>query len=110
MRGSSPFQNVQMGSSPSSSGPPGPSDSSASLNPARTIDPGDRLVTSATSQSAQTVNPCRYSALHWGQIITGESVLQQKTRNPASPILGNSITPSTLPTPASFSRPHPYNG
>src|SRR5258708_12186037 len=36
----------------------------------------ERMFTSSTSQSAQRVNPCRYSTLHCGQYMTGVSLLQ----------------------------------
>src|SRR6267143_5764778 len=63
MRGSSPFQKAQNGSSP------GSAESTAPLGRA------ESCATSGTSQSAHTVNPWRYSALHSGQIITTWSLL-----------------------------------
>src|SRR6266852_5771817 len=57
MRGSSPFQKVQKGSSGASPRMPGPDA------------PAGGAYTKSTSQSEQRVNPCRYSALHCGQYI-----------------------------------------
>src|SRR5437016_11681751 len=60
MRGSSPRQKEQKGSSGFSSCP------LASTGPL--ADAGGSC-TKSTSQSEQRVNPCRYSALHWGQYM-----------------------------------------
>src|SRR5712664_1761256 len=64
MRGSSPRQKEQKGSSESSA-----------CEPASPVLPkpwaaGGGSCTSSTSQSVQRVNPWRYSALHCGQYIT----------------------------------------
>src|SRR5260370_30569799 len=64
MRGSSPRQKEQKGSSESSA-----------YEPASPVLPkpwaaGGGSCTSSTSQSEQRVNPWRYSALHCGQYIT----------------------------------------
>src|SRR6266852_8707290 len=63
MRGSSPRQKEQKGSSESSAcelaSPVAPKPCAA----------GGGSCTSSTSQSAHRVNPCRYSALHCGQYI-----------------------------------------
>jgi len=76
-RRSVPFQNEQNGSVFGSPGVPAmrsrsaPSSGACStrLRPANSADS-----TSATSQSAQTANPRRYSALHCGQIISPRSL------------------------------------
>src|SRR6266404_5144911 len=60
MRGSSPRQKEQKGSSGFSARAP--------ASPGPLADAGGSY-TSSTSQSAQRVNPCRYSALHCGQYI-----------------------------------------
>src|SRR6266404_1788813 len=63
MRGSSPRQKEQKGSSESSPCEP--------VSPAVPYPcaAGGGSCTSSTSQSAHRVNPCRYSALHCGQYI-----------------------------------------
>src|SRR5713226_8811440 len=63
MRGSSPRQKEQKGSSESSTREP-----SSPVGP-KPCAGGGGSCTSSTSQSAQRVNPCRYSALHCGQYI-----------------------------------------
>src|SRR6267142_1218844 len=60
MRGSSPRQKEQKGSSGFSARAP--------ASPGPLADAGGSC-TSSTSQSAHRVNPCRYSALHCGQYI-----------------------------------------
>src|SRR5713101_1374541 len=68
MRGSSPLQNAQRGSSAGAGGWPGESASNAAGEVGS-------CQTRGTSQSAQTVKPWRYSALHWGQNMAQGSLL-----------------------------------
>src|SRR5260370_33877872 len=68
MRGSSPRQKEQKGSSESSARA-----SVSSELPPPCTDFGSSY-TKSTSQSAHRVNPCRYSALHCGQYIACQAL------------------------------------
>src|SRR6266404_8581778 len=72
MRGSSPCQKEQKGSSESSVCKP-----SSPVAP-RPRAAGGGSYTRSTSQSEQRVNPGRYSALHWGQNMVKRSLLHQE--------------------------------
>src|SRR6267154_1480999 len=89
MRGSSPRQKEQKGSSESSAGKP-----SSPLAPQPRA-AGGRSHTNSTSQSAQRVNPGRYSALHCGQnMVKRESTTP---RNISTPIKHCAATQCALP-------------
>src|SRR5229473_5489172 len=86
MRGSSPRQKKQKGSSGFSARPP------ASPEPPEGA--GDSY-TRSVSQSAQRVNPCRYSALHCGQ-----NMVKRKSttpRNISTPVKHCASTHCALP-------------
>src|SRR5713101_8223103 len=97
MRGSSPRQKEQKGSSESSACEP------ASPVVPKPCAAGGGSCTSSTSQSAHRVNPCRYSALHCGQYIARRVYYISYSRlvrrgveiSPLLPLAQN--LPSTLP-------------
>src|SRR6266851_8417175 len=84
IRASSPFQKEQNGSSSLSTG------EAAWLVSAESLSVAGSVYIKSTSQSAQRVNPCRYSALHCGQNITPRvyytwhSILDRRSAGPAA--------------------------
>src|SRR4029077_12712640 len=87
MRGSSPRQKEQKGSSGFSSGPP--------TSPGGPPTDAGGSYTKSTSQSAQRVNPGRYSALHCGQNMTKPE--STTPRNISTPVKDCAATQCALP-------------